>query len=58
MVAMLLTFAHAGHVVVDTLVFGGPVVLLGGAVLLFAKFEQRLAPRGGEGDEAAPPPAG
>lgn len=55
---MLLTFAHAGHVVVDTLVFGGPVVLLGGAVLLFAKFEQRLAPRDGEGDEAAPPSAG
>lgn len=54
---MLLTFAHAGHVLVDTLVFGGPVVLVGGTVLLFAKFEQRLSPRG-DGDEPAPPPAG
>lgn len=53
---MLPIFAHAGHVLLDTLVFGGPVVLIGGAVLLFAKFESRLSPRQGPDDGAPPPP--
>lgn len=48
---MLLVFAHAGHVLLDSLVYGGPVVVLGGAVLLFAKFERRLVPHGAAGAE-------
>lgn len=36
--------AHAGHVVLDSLVYGGPVVVLAASVFAFAKFERRLVP--------------
>jgi len=52
---MVLVLAHAGHVLVDSIVYGGPVVLIAGAVLLFAKFEKRLAPHGPAGEAAASP---
>jgi hypothetical protein len=54
---MVPVYAHAGHVLLDSIVYGGPVVLIAAAVLLFAKFEKRLAPHGAAG-EAAREPAG
>lgn len=50
----MLLFAHAGHVLVDSLVYGGPVVVLAGAIFLFARFEGRLAPQP-DGERGAPP---
>lgn len=39
---MVFFMAHAGHVVLDSLVYGGPVVVLTASVFAFAKFERRL----------------
>jgi hypothetical protein len=39
---MLLPLAHAGHILIDGPLYGGPVLILLGGLYAFSKLEHRL----------------